>query len=389
MTRKYSTTSVATSLTASIASGTTTITVPTGAGSLLMGGVTLAAGNVDQFLVALDVDTNNEEIVAVTQISGDTLTIVRARAGTSAISHTAGATVKHVFTGDDATFFTTGTATADGAIQKSVVTTKGDVITATASATPARLGVGSNDQVLTADSTTATGLKWATPASPSGGTITAITAGVGISGGGTSGAVTVTNSMATAIDAKGDLVAGTADNTFARLAVGTNDQVLIADSSTATGLKWGAVSTTPRIGQVIQTLTTTTTSTTSGSYVDATNMTATITPTSSTSKVLVTINFASNIDARIDTGIAWAKYAIIRGATQLYELKNLGLTGSMSSGAFSSNNNGFAVTLTYLDSPATTSATTYKLQFARITSGTIYVNDASGQGTVTLQEVLV
>jgi hypothetical protein len=110
MTRKYSTTSVATSLTASIASGTTTIVVPTGAGSLLMGGVSLAPGNVDQFLIALDVDTNNEEIVAVTAISGDTLTIVRAQAGTSAIAHTAGASVKHVFTGDDATFYTTSIA---------------------------------------------------------------------------------------------------------------------------------------------------------------------------------------------------------------------------------------------------------------------------------------
>ena len=110
MTRKYSTTSVATALAAGIASGTTSITVSSGTGTLLMGGVSLAAGNVDQFLVALDVDTNNEEIVAVTGISGDTLTVVRAQAGTSGIAHTAGATVKHVFTGDDATFFTTGLA---------------------------------------------------------------------------------------------------------------------------------------------------------------------------------------------------------------------------------------------------------------------------------------
>jgi hypothetical protein len=160
MTRKFSTTSVATQLVSTISSSQTTITVAAGTGSLLMGGVTLAAGNVDQFLVALDVDTQNEEIVAVTAISGDTLTVVRARAGTSGITHTAGASVKHVFTGDDATFFTTGTATADGAIQKSVVTTKGDIVTATASATPARLGVGTNGQILIADSTTATGLKW-------------------------------------------------------------------------------------------------------------------------------------------------------------------------------------------------------------------------------------
>ena len=42
------------------------------------------------------------------------------------------------------------------------------------------------------------------------------------------------------VDAKGDLIAGTADNTVARLAVGANDTVLTADSSAATGLKWAA-----------------------------------------------------------------------------------------------------------------------------------------------------
>jgi hypothetical protein len=74
------------------------------------------------------------------------------------------------------------------------------------------------------------------------GDITAVTAGTGISGGGTSGAVTVTNSMATAIDAKGDLIGGTGADTFARLAVGANGSVLLADSAEATGLKWGAIS---------------------------------------------------------------------------------------------------------------------------------------------------
>ena len=75
-------------------------------------------------------------------------------------------------------------------------------------------------------------------ASGATGDITGVAAGVGISGGGTSGDVTVTNSMATTIDAKGDLIGGTADNAFARLAVGANDTVLTADSTTATGLKW-------------------------------------------------------------------------------------------------------------------------------------------------------
>jgi hypothetical protein len=77
-------------------------------------------------------------------------------------------------------------------------------------------------------------------ASGATGDIEGVTAGVGISGGGTSGTVTVTNSMATAIDAKGDLVAGTGADAFARLAVGSNGTVLTADSAEATGLKWAA-----------------------------------------------------------------------------------------------------------------------------------------------------
>lgn len=74
------------------------------------------------------------------------------------------------------------------------------------------------------------------------GDITGVTAGTGISGGGASGTVTITNSMATAINAKGDIIAGTADDAFDRLAIGTNGQVLSADSTTTTGLKWTSLS---------------------------------------------------------------------------------------------------------------------------------------------------
>jgi hypothetical protein len=57
----------------------------------------------------------------------------------------------------------------------------------------------------------------------------------------------------TVVDAKGDLIAGTADNTVSRLAVGTNGQALIANSATATGLSWSAVGDVTTTG--IQTLT--------------------------------------------------------------------------------------------------------------------------------------
>ena len=75
------------------------------------------------------------------------------------------------------------------------------------------------------------------------GDITAVTAGTGISGGGTSGAVTITNSMATEITAKGDLIVGTGSGTFDNLPAGTNGYTLVADSSVSpTGLKWAAPS---------------------------------------------------------------------------------------------------------------------------------------------------
>ena len=161
MTRKYSSISVESTLASGVSNSQTTLTVATGTGSALLGGVTLAAGNVDQFTLALDPDTNNEEIVFATAVAADTFTIVRARAGSSGVTHSGGATVRHVLTSDDLTFFNTGVATADAAIPKSTVTTKGDLIVATASGVVTRVGVGANTTVLTADSTTASGVKWA------------------------------------------------------------------------------------------------------------------------------------------------------------------------------------------------------------------------------------
>jgi hypothetical protein len=124
MTRKFSSTSVETTLAAGLSTSATSITVAAGTGSTLMGGVTLAGGNVDQFTVALDPDTALEEIVFVTAVSSDTLTIVRGRAGTSAIAHSGGATVKHVLTSNDLDYFNTAADTALTSASTSTLTNK-------------------------------------------------------------------------------------------------------------------------------------------------------------------------------------------------------------------------------------------------------------------------
>jgi hypothetical protein len=108
MTRKYSSISVQTTLASGISNSASSMTVATGAGAALLGGVTLASGNIDTFSVAIDPDTQNEEIVFVTQINSDTLTIVRGQSGTSAISHSGGATVKHVFVSEALNAFEAG-----------------------------------------------------------------------------------------------------------------------------------------------------------------------------------------------------------------------------------------------------------------------------------------
>jgi hypothetical protein len=158
MTRLYSSISVETTLASGISNVATSMTVAAGTGTSLLGGVTITSG--DQFTVALDPDTANEEIVFITASSTDTFTIDRAEAGTSGVAHSAGATVKHVLTSDDLTFYTTGVATANAAVPKTTLTTTGDTFYASAANTPARLAIGSTGQVLTV----AAGIpSWATP----------------------------------------------------------------------------------------------------------------------------------------------------------------------------------------------------------------------------------
>jgi len=106
-TRLFSSISVETTLASSINSAVTSMTVATGTATTLLGGVTMVTNS--QFTVAVDPDTINEEIIFITAgPSGDTFTISRGKAGSSAVSHSTGATVKHVLTSDDLTAFESG-----------------------------------------------------------------------------------------------------------------------------------------------------------------------------------------------------------------------------------------------------------------------------------------
>jgi len=184
-----------------------------------------------------------------------------------------------------------------------------------------------------------------------------------------------TGISATIFDAKGDLIAASAADTAARLAVGTNNQVLTADSSTATGLKWATPAAGGKILQVVSASTSTQTIISSTTLTDTT-ITATITPTASTSKILVLITATSQ---NRKTASALGNNArLLRDATTIYDFPNEGWANyyyaSLASGDIWI---GGVKTITYLDSPATTSATTYKLQAA--------VPNTSGSASIRFQ----
>jgi hypothetical protein len=178
---------------------------------------------------------------------------------------------------------------------------------------------------------------------------------------------------------KGDLL--TFDTADTRIGVGADGTVLTADSAQATGLKWAAVAGGGKVLQVVSATTSTPAASSTTSYID-TGLTATITPSSATSKVLVLVaqNGCAKTATNAGSGILLNLY---RGATDLGYIGAGSLFNNVAQRLDSMN-----LSTNYLDTPATTSATTYKTQFRnRVAASQVGVQDGGEVSTIILMEI--
>jgi hypothetical protein len=177
----------------------------------------------------------------------------------------------------------------------------------------------------------------------------------------------------------GDLAYSSATaNTNTRLGIGSNGQVLTISAGVPA---WGTPSGS-KVVQIIYGSTATGVGSATTTFAD-TNLSATITPTSASNKILVMFNQNGCHKYNANTRL---QIRLVRGATTILNSESFAGNNDGSGGnAFGSSS------AVYLDEPATTSATTYKTQFAnQAGAGTVYVNDQTSPGstsTMVLMEV--
>jgi hypothetical protein len=172
----------------------------------------------------------------------------------------------------------------------------------------------------------------------------------------------------------------------------TAGEVLTAASLNA-NLSFAATNPTSAIVQIKNVFKSDTFSTASTSFVDVTGLSISITPTSATNKILVmvTANLASD-------GSSYAVFArLMRDSTAIAIGDTAGSRIRSTAGAYPNGGLSQTAAMNFLDSPATTSATTYKLQIMVNASGTGYVNRNNGDSdaattnrtvsTITVMEV--
>ena len=147
-----------------------------------------------------------------------------------------------------------------------------------------------------------------------------------------------------------------------------------------------------KVLQVLQAVKTDTVSTTSQSFADLTGMTQAITPSSSSSKILITFDGNFSAFTQSTNGQA-VDFKLVRDSTDIY-IGDAASNRSRTSTNFRPEGNGQydvnPAKLVFLDSPSTTSATTYKIQWRCINGITVKLNDYEGTGSfssLTLVEI--
>lgn len=140
-----------------------------------------------------------------------------------------------------------------------------------------------------------------------------------------------------------------------------------------------------KIGQIISAESNTETFIASTTHAD-TNLSATITPTSTSSKILVTISQISATDR--DSSDGWIKYKVLRNTTELFGHSRLFW---VEAGGVSAVKNGGFISLQFVDEPSSTSALTYKTQGAisnTANNGTARFQQSSAKSFIQLMEIL-
>jgi hypothetical protein len=184
------------------------------------------------------------------------------------------------------------------------------------------------------------------------------------------------------IDAAGDLIVGTGADTAGRLGIGSTGQVLTVSGGTPV---WATAAGGGKVLQVVFASYSTETSSSSQTYAD-TGLTATITPSSASSRVMVIVNTnGATTDSVVNQAI---KLKLVRASTDLAVITDLSNKMAGAATAVQGESIGF----NWVDSPATTSATIYKTQYARLaSSGTVNLqNQQNANGstsTITLLEI--
>ena len=131
-----------------------------------------------------------------------------------------------------------------------------------------------------------------------------------------------------------------------------------------------------KLGQVVSTNLASTFSTAATSYTDITGLSVSITPTAATSKVLVLVGFSASVSADIAVF-----FQLVRGSTAI-DIGDAASSRTRASYSMITNLDTSQMgtfNLNFLDSPATTSATTYKMQMF-VNSGTAYINRTGSDG---------